>query len=227
MGGWEGRDRGALSECSFYDAFADFLASHSSGFLVENWFHPCRDVVGFSILIVPEFLLSLLQSFGSQFSRVSTRKNSCPTLRFEAFYRLEIGPVLSLLQLPSKILFYMLVKVGPGKTQSRTVLGCNSEKWNKHRKIINLAFHLEKLKNMLPAFSQSCHDMISTWMGMFSSDGTCEIDVWPFLQNLTCDVISRTAFGSSYAEGTRIFQLLKMQGYLFMTAQYKDIPILE
>nr|QFS19012.1 cytochrome P450 72A695 [Cajanus cajan] len=100
------------------------------------------------------------------------------------------------------------------------------EQWDKHRRIINPAFHLEKLKNMLPAFSLSCHDMISVWKGMLSSDGTCEIDVWPFLQNLSCDIISRTAFGSSYAEGMKIFQLLKMQGYLFMTAKYKDIPIL-
>jgi len=41
-------------------------------------------------------------------------------------------------------------------------------------------------------------------MGMLSSDGKCEIDIWPFLQKLTCDVISRTAFGSSYAEGQNI-----------------------
>ncbi|RDX90634.1 11-oxo-beta-amyrin 30-oxidase [Mucuna pruriens] len=116
---------------------------------------------------------------------------------------------------------------GNAKFLRHGLLNYEGEKWAKHRKIINPAFHLEKLKNMLPAFSQSCHDMISTWKGMFSSDGTCEIDVWPFLQNLTCDVISRTAFGSSYAEGTRIFQLLKKQGYLFMTAQFKDIPILQ
>ncbi|KAL9297987.1 hypothetical protein ACSQ67_023883 [Phaseolus vulgaris] len=79
--------------------------------------------------------------------------------------------------------------------------------------------------NMLPAFSQSCHDVISTWMRMLSSDGKCEIDVWPFLQNLTRDVISRTAFGSSYAEGEKIFQLLRIQGYLVATAKWNK-PIL-
>jgi len=78
---------------------------------------------------------------------------------------------------------------------------------------------------MLPKFSQSCHDVISAWMGMLSSDGKCEIDVWPFLQNLTCDVISRTAFGSSYAEGEKIFQLLRIQGYLVATAKWNK-PIL-
>ncbi|XP_061352285.1 11-oxo-beta-amyrin 30-oxidase-like [Gastrolobium bilobum] len=99
------------------------------------------------------------------------------------------------------------------------------DKWTKHRKIISPAFHLEKLKDMLPAFSQSCHDMISKWKEMLSSDGTSEIDVWPFLQNLTCDVISRTAFGSSYAEGTKIFELLKRQAYLLMTSTHTNIPL--
>ena len=80
---------------------------------------------------------------------------------------------------------------------------------------------------MLPAFSQSCHDVISTWMGMLSSEGKCEIDVWPYLQNLTSDVISRTAFGSSYAEGEKIFRLLRIQGYLVTTAMYRDNPILQ
>lgn len=79
---------------------------------------------------------------------------------------------------------------------------------------------------MLPAFSQSCHDMISMWKGMLSSDGKCEIDIWPFLQNLTRDVISQTAFGSSYAEGEKIFRNLRMQGYLLMAGKYKNIPIL-
>ncbi|KAJ1425234.1 Cytochrome P450 [Sesbania bispinosa] len=101
----------------------------------------------------------------------------------------------------------------------------NGEKWAKHRKIVNPAFHLDKLKNMLPAFLESGHDMISKWKEMLSSDGTCEIDVWPFLQNLTCDVISRTAFGSSYAEGTKIFGLLRRQGYLLMTAVHTHIPM--
>ncbi|KOM50442.1 hypothetical protein LR48_Vigan08g126900 [Vigna angularis] len=106
------------------------------------------------------------------------------------------------------------------------LINSEGDKWIQHRKIINPAFHVEKLKNMLPAFSQSCHDVISEWKGMLSSDGKCEIDVSPFIQNLSRDVISRTAFGSSYAEGKKIFQLLRIQGYLVMTAKYSNTPIL-
>nr|KYP58867.1 Secologanin synthase [Cajanus cajan] len=83
------------------------------------------------------------------------------------------------------------------------------EKWNKHRRIINPAFNLEKLKNMLPIFFKSCNDLIIKWEEMLSSEGSCEMDVWPFLQNLASDVIARAAFGSSYEEGRRIFQLQK------------------
>ncbi|XP_050368408.1 cytochrome P450 72A397-like [Argentina anserina] len=86
------------------------------------------------------------------------------------------------------------------------------EKWAKHRRIINPTFHSEKLKRMLPAFYQSCNDMIKEWGSVTSNESSsCEFDVWPSLQNLTADVISRTAFGSSYQEGRIIFELLKEQ----------------
>ncbi|XP_048442639.1 cytochrome P450 CYP72A219 [Pyrus x bretschneideri] len=99
------------------------------------------------------------------------------------------------------------------------------EKWAKHRKIINPAFHSEKLKRMLPAIYQSCSEMIEEWESLVSKESSYELDVWPYLQNMTADVISRTSFGSSYKEGREIFQLLKLQIELTMkTKQSVYIP---
>lgn len=95
------------------------------------------------------------------------------------------------------------------------------EKWAKHRRIINPAFHLEKLKRMLPAFAACCTDLVQRWEGLSAGDKPYEVDVWPDMQNLTGDVISRAAFGSSYLEGRRIFQLQGEQVELAVMAMNK------
>ena len=71
---------------------------------------------------------------------------------------------------------------------------------------------------MVPAMSTSCSELMSRWEKLVGSEGSREIDVWPELENLTSDVISRTAFGSSYREGMKIFQLQKEQAELFFKA---------
>ncbi|XP_057792343.1 cytochrome P450 CYP72A219-like isoform X2 [Salvia miltiorrhiza] len=86
-----------------------------------------------------------------------------------------------------------------------------TDKWAKHRKLINPAFHAEKLK-------LSCGEMLSKWDEIVGNKGCCEVDVWPYLESMTGDVISRTAFGSCYEQGRKIFELQREQAKHIMEA---------
>ncbi|KAK3018235.1 hypothetical protein RJ639_004819 [Escallonia herrerae] len=80
-------------------------------------------------------------------------------------------------------------------------------------------------QGMLPAFNMSCSEMIAKWEGMVFQKASCELDVWPYLQTLSSEAISRTAFGSSYEEGRLIFELQTAQAELAaQAAQSLYIP---
>lgn len=69
---------------------------------------------------------------------------------------------------------------------------------------------------MVPAMCLSCSEMIKSWETMLSNEQSLELNVFPELQTLTGDVISRTAFGSSYEKGRKIFELQKELGLILM-----------
>lgn len=79
---------------------------------------------------------------------------------------------------------------------------------------------------MVPAMLISCSDMIRKWGALVSSNGDpIEMDVWPYLEDLSGDVISRTAFGCSHEQGRRIFELQKEQVKLVLQLlQFSFIP---
>ncbi|XP_062097731.1 cytochrome P450 CYP72A616-like [Humulus lupulus] len=94
------------------------------------------------------------------------------------------------------------------------------EQWSKRRRILAPAFHLEKLKRMLPAFSTSCCSLIERWKKLTNFRELTEVDVMQEFHILTVDVISRTAFGSCYEEGKKIFELQKQHFPLLFEAYY-------
>ncbi|XP_022149052.1 cytochrome P450 CYP749A22-like [Momordica charantia] len=79
------------------------------------------------------------------------------------------------------------------------------ETWAKSRKIANFAFHGDTLKNMIPAMIGCAETMMEEWKHYEGK----ELDVFQHLKVYTSDVISHTAFGSSYEQGKNIFQMLQ------------------
>ncbi|CDP11334.1 unnamed protein product [Coffea canephora] len=71
---------------------------------------------------------------------------------------------------------------------------------------------------MAPSFCTCAGEMLSKWEEIVSTNGSCELNVWPDLRTLACDAISRTAFGSNYKEGTRIFELQREQAQYHLKA---------
>ncbi|KAK9003503.1 hypothetical protein V6N11_061062 [Hibiscus sabdariffa] len=98
-----------------------------------------------------------------------------------------------------KISIYVRKLTGNG------LVSIEGEKWVRQRKLANYVFHGESLKNMTPAVIASVETMLEKWKGQ---DGK-EIEVFQEFRLLTSEVISRTAFGSSYMEGENIFYLMK------------------
>ncbi|KAL8126831.1 hypothetical protein AgCh_013940 [Apium graveolens] len=106
------------------------------------------------------------------------------------------------------------------------LISLNGSEWALHRRLLNPAFHTEKLKGMLPAFDLCCREMTIKWMEMIGEGrNSCELDVWPFFHRLTSDVISRTAFGSCYQDGRKVFELqVEQADYAFKALQSVYLP---
>ncbi|KAK4479837.1 hypothetical protein RD792_015379 [Penstemon davidsonii] len=98
----------------------------------------------------------------------------------------------------TKIKRYLKRLLGDG------VVVAEGEKWVRLRKLANHAFHGDSLKDMVPAMIDSVEAMLERWRNCEEN----EIDVCKDFRLLTSDVISRTAFGSSYLEGRKIFEML-------------------
>ncbi|XP_039161915.1 cytochrome P450 CYP749A22 isoform X1 [Eucalyptus grandis] len=78
------------------------------------------------------------------------------------------------------------------------------EKWARQRRLAHLAFHGESLKCMIPAMVDSVHMLLKRWQNLEAR----EVELFEEFTAITSDVISRTAFGSSYIEGRNMFQML-------------------
>ncbi|CAA6657560.1 unnamed protein product [Spirodela intermedia] len=92
------------------------------------------------------------------------------------------------------------------------------KKWALHRRIINPTFNMERVKNWVPEIAACASKMLDDWESRGASGGDFEVEVGEELQRYTADVISHVAFGSSYEEGRRIFELQEEQALLVSLA---------
>ncbi|TVU46877.1 hypothetical protein EJB05_06449 [Eragrostis curvula] len=83
--------------------------------------------------------------------------------------------------------------------------------WVRHRRVVNPAFAMDKLKMMTTTMVSCAECLIKEWQDQASNSksGETEVEFSKQFQELTANVISRTAFGSSYKEGKEVFHAQK------------------
>ncbi|XP_052158171.1 cytochrome P450 709B2-like [Oryza glaberrima] len=79
--------------------------------------------------------------------------------------------------------------------------------WARHRRVVHPAFAMDKLKMMAKTMADCAREVIREWEARAAADGErrVQVEVGGQFQELTADVISHTAFGSSYREGKEVF----------------------
>ena len=70
---------------------------------------------------------------------------------------------------------------------------------------------------MIPSMIECVENMLERWK---SHEGK-EIEVYGEFRLFTSEVISRTAFGSSYLEGVKIFEMLEKLSFLASRNMFK------
>uniref|UniRef100_A0A0E0D174 Cytochrome P450 n=1 Tax=Oryza meridionalis TaxID=40149 RepID=A0A0E0D174_9ORYZ len=80
--------------------------------------------------------------------------------------------------------------------------------WVRHRRVINPAFNMDKLKMMISTMTGCAQSLAKELEDVASKnkDRVTEVDLNQKFRELTADIIAHTAFGSSYQLGKEAFQ---------------------
>ncbi|KAJ4815590.1 Cytochrome P450 [Rhynchospora pubera] len=79
--------------------------------------------------------------------------------------------------------------------------------WARHRRVVNPAFTIEKLKMMTRKMTGCAKSMIEGWENQIAQEKSkqAEIELHKYFLELAADIIAHTAFGSSYIKGKEVF----------------------
>ncbi|CAA7052373.1 unnamed protein product [Microthlaspi erraticum] len=78
--------------------------------------------------------------------------------------------------------------------------------WVRHRKILNPAFSIDRIKIMTKVMVECTLRMLDEWSGDKTEKLVMKKEMKREFQRLTADIIATAAFGSSYAQGIDVFR---------------------
>ncbi|KAJ1274634.1 hypothetical protein BS78_05G076500 [Paspalum vaginatum] len=91
--------------------------------------------------------------------------------------------------------------------------------WARHRRVVAPAFAVDKVKMMAGAMAACAGEVVRAWAeAAAAAGGEATVEVGRHFRELTADVISRTAFGSSYRRGNEAFLVQRELLLVAMTA---------
>ncbi|XP_050236518.1 cytochrome P450 709B1-like [Mercurialis annua] len=118
-------------------------------------------------------------------------------------------PELAKQVLSNKFGFYMKPYFKPiiQKLTGKGLVLMEGRDWVRHRRILNPAFSMNKLKIMIKKMADCTIPMLDEWQKLaLQETKNCKIEMNESFQKLTGDIIAHTAFGSSYLQGKEVFQ---------------------
>ncbi|KAK1395660.1 Cytochrome P450, E-class, group I [Heracleum sosnowskyi] len=98
--------------------------------------------------------------------------------------------------------------------------GLMGHKWAAHRKIITPAFSMEKVKAWVPGMVFSVKKMLDNWEEQIGERDEFEVEVHEEFHDLSAEILSKTALGSNFEEGKRIFDVQQQQEILTHQAMH-------
>ncbi|PKA60256.1 Cytochrome P450 734A1 [Apostasia shenzhenica] len=123
--------------------------------------------------------------------------------------------------LSNKFGFYPKVPAGPAfmSLLGKGLVLTEGAEWARHKRVVGPAFTTDKLKSMTTTMADCAKSMLDNWQGK------TEVEASKHFQELTADVISHTAFGSSYATGKEVFLAQKQLQMIVMASILRvDFP---